>query len=112
MEWEGKLIYEVTRRQAVKCTSCIKSCSVRGVCHVNVMLLWVCARTHKQLKLNATLYNSARIHTFALEYKWLRAYVFSPKYNRTHTHNVSLHHRCVFVGRVSGKSDRFPSKLE
>lgn len=62
MEWEGKLIYEATRWQAVKCTSCIKSCSVEGVCRSDVMLLWVCARIRKQLKLKAPLYNSARIH--------------------------------------------------
>lgn len=33
-----------------------------GVCRSDVMLLWVCARIRKQLKLKAPLYNSARIH--------------------------------------------------
>lgn len=39
-----------------------------GVCRSDVRLLWVCARIHKRLKLNAPLYNR-RTHTFALEYK-------------------------------------------
>lgn len=34
-----------------------------GVCHLNVMLLWVCAGIYKQLKLNAPLNDSTHIHS-------------------------------------------------
>lgn len=60
MEWEGKLIYKAARRQAVKLH---KELQCEGVCHLNVMLLWVCARIYKQLKLNAPLYDSTHIHS-------------------------------------------------
>lgn len=40
-------------------------------------------------------------------------YVFSPKYNHGRTQrSVSPHLRCVFVGCVSGKTDRSLSELE
>lgn len=58
-----------TRRQAVRVRKLHKELQHEGVCHLNVMLLWVCARILKQLKLNVTLYNSAHVGTFALKYK-------------------------------------------